>query len=54
MTLTQAPAELQKAVSGLTKTGDSSEPFKTGKGLVIIKVVELQQPKMLGFDAVKG
>lgn len=53
MTLTQAPAELQKAVSGLSKIGDSSEPFKTSKGFVIIKVVDLQEPKMLTFDAVK-
>lgn len=53
MTLTQAPAELQKAISGLSKSGETSEPFKTSKGLVIIKAVDLQEPKMLAFDAVK-
>jgi len=52
MTLTEAPAELQKAVSGLT-AGDISQPIKTAKGMVIVKALDIQQPKMLSFDAVK-
>lgn len=53
MSLAQVPAELQKAVSGLAKSGDVSEPFKTDKGLMIVKAVNIQEPKMLSFDAVK-
>ncbi|VVC75778.1 Peptidyl-prolyl cis-trans isomerase D [Aquicella siphonis] len=53
MTLSQVPAEQQKAVSGLTKAGEVSEPFKTSKGWVVVKAVEIQEPKMLSFAAVK-
>lgn len=53
LSLSDAPAELQKAISGLSKAGDVSEPFKTANGLVVIKILDIQQPKMLGFDAVK-
>lgn len=53
MSLTQVPAELQKAVSALNKSGDVSAPFKTSKGLVIVKAIAIQEPKMLSFDAVK-
>lgn len=53
MTLTEVPAELQKAVSAMTKAGEISEPIKTTKGITIIKVVEVQEPKMLSFDIVK-
>lgn len=53
MTLTQAPAEYQKAISGISTAGDISMPFKTAKGMVIIKALEVQEPKMLSFDAVK-
>jgi peptidyl-prolyl cis-trans isomerase D len=38
MTLSQLPAELQKPVSGLTKVGDTSDPIKVTKGLMIVKV----------------
>jgi len=53
MSLSQAPAELQKAISGLSKSGDVSEPFKTAKGFTIIQAIEVQEPKMLSFDVVK-
>ncbi len=53
MSLTEAPADYQKSIATLLKSGDVSEPFKTAKGLVILKAVEVQEPKMLSFDAVK-
>src|SRR5205085_11389514 len=53
MTLTEAPLALQKADSAMTKAGDVSQPFKTEKGMTIVKAMEVQEPKMLGFDAVK-
>lgn len=53
MTLSQVPTEYQKAVSGLTKQGELSEPFRTSKGWVLVQAVEVQEPKMQSFDAVK-
>jgi len=53
MSLSQAPAELQKAISGFSKAGDVSQPFKTSKGFVVIKALEIQEPKMLSFELVK-
>ncbi|MBX3708774.1 MAG: SurA N-terminal domain-containing protein [Gammaproteobacteria bacterium] len=52
-TLTQVPAELQKAVASLTKPGDVSQPFKTSKGLMVVKAVDIQEPKMQSFNVVK-
>lgn len=52
--LAQVPAELQKAVSGLSKPGDTSDPFKTAKGWMIVKAVDVQEPKMLSFEAVQS
>lgn len=52
--LAQVSAELQKPVSGLAKPGDSSDPFKTSKGWMIVKAVDIQEPKMLSFEAVKS
>lgn len=52
-TLNQVSAELQKAVADLTKPGQVSEPFRTNKGFVIVKVIDIQQPKMQAFEAVK-
>jgi len=51
--LSQVPAELQKAVAALTKPGDISQPFKTSTGLVIVKAIDIQEPKMQSFHAVK-
>jgi peptidyl-prolyl cis-trans isomerase D len=53
MPLSQVPAEWQKAVAQLTKAGQVSEPFKTSKNYVIIKALEIQEPKMQAFDTVK-
>lgn len=53
MTLNQVPAELQKAVADLTKPGQISAPFRTSKGIVIVKAVDIQEPKMQAFEAVK-
>lgn len=52
-TLNQVPTELQKAVADLTKPGQVSEPFKTSNGVAVIKAVEVQEPKMQTFEAVK-
>jgi peptidyl-prolyl cis-trans isomerase D len=53
MTLGQVPAELQKAVASLARPGDTSEPFKTSKGLMVVKAIDIQEPKMQPFEAVK-
>lgn len=53
MTLTQVPADQQQAVSGLSNSGDVAKPFRTSSGWLIVKAVEIQEPKMLSFQAVK-
>lgn len=53
MTLNQVPAELQKAVAGMTTVNQVSDPIKTSAGFVILKVVDYRQPKMQAFDEVK-
>lgn len=53
MSLNQVPEELQKAVSSLNKQGQLSEPFRTSKGVAIVKIVGIQEPKMQSFDVVK-
>lgn len=53
MTLNQVPAEMQKTVGDLTKPGQVSAPIKTSKGFVIIKVVDIQEPKIQAFEAVQ-
>lgn len=52
--LAQVSAELQKPVSALAKPGDSSDPFKTSKGWMVVKAVDIQEPKMLSFEAVQS
>lgn len=53
MTLNQVPAELQKAVADLTKPGQVSEPFRTSKGVAIVKAIDIQEPKIQAFETVK-
>lgn len=53
MSLSDAPLALQKPMSGLSKAGDVSQLFKTANGLMIIKAVEIKEPKMLSFESVK-
>lgn len=53
MSLSQVPAELQKAVSELTKPGQISNPIKTAKGFVILKLVDIQEPKIQPFEKVQ-
>lgn len=53
MPLNQVPEELQRALSELTKPGDVSQAFRTKKGVAIIKVLDVQEPKMQTFDSVK-
>ncbi len=53
ITLNQMPVDLQKAVAQLSKPGDVSEPIRTSKGLVIVKVLDVEEPKIQPFDVVK-
>jgi len=53
MVLTQIPAEWQKAVAGLTKPGQISEPITTPKGIVLVKVIDIKEPKIQPLDAVR-
>lgn len=49
----QLPPELQKAVVGLTKVGQISDPIKTSKGLLIVKVSAIKEAQVQPFDQVK-
>lgn len=53
MTLNQVPAELQKAAADLNKPGQVSAPIKTSKAFIILKAVDIKEPKIESFDAVK-
>ena len=50
--LNQVPAELQKAVADLTKSNQVSEPIKTANGFVVVKALEVTEPKLQSFEAV--
>ncbi len=52
-TLSQVPAELQRSVSDLTKPGQVSEPFKTTKGVAVVKAIDIKEPKMQSFESVQ-
>lgn len=52
-TLAQMPAELQKAVSVLTKTGLMSDPITTSKGIVLLKVQGYKEAVVQPYDKVK-
>jgi peptidyl-prolyl cis-trans isomerase D len=51
--LNQVLPELQKTVSEL-RPGEVSGSFRTSKGLQVIKVIDIEQPKMQTFEVVKG
>lgn len=51
--LDQVSPELQKEVSGLAKPGQVTELIKTSKGLVIVKALDIKEPKIQSFDTVK-
>lgn len=53
ITLNQVPADLQKSVAALTEAGQVSGMIKTSKGIVVVKAVDVQAPKMQTFDEVK-
>lgn len=53
MFLNQIPADLQKVVSTLNKLGDVSQPVINSHAIVLMKVVDIQEPKMLSFESVK-
>lgn len=53
LVLNQVPAELQKAAASLTSRGQISEPIRTEKGIVVLKVEDLREPKIESFDVVK-
>lgn len=52
--LNQLPSDIQKAVMGLTQANQISDPVQTAQGLMIIKAVAVQQPKIEAFEAVKS
>lgn len=54
MTLNDVPAELQKVVAEMTKPGQVSAPIRTSKGFVIVKILDIKEPKMQTFDEVKS
>lgn len=53
MTLSQVPTEVQKTVAELTKPGQVSDIVRTTKGFVILKVVDIKEPKIQDFASVK-
>jgi len=53
LTLGQVTTELQKAVAELSAKGQVSAPVRTAKGFVIVKAVDIAEPKIQPFDIVK-
>lgn len=53
LSLNQVPPELQRAVTQLVKPGQLSDIVKTSQGLVIIKAVDIAEPKLASFLTVK-
>jgi peptidyl-prolyl cis-trans isomerase D len=54
LTHPQLPPELQKAVSGLSKAGQITLPIRTKQGFVLVKVIDIKEPKTLPFETVKN
>lgn len=54
MPLNQFPPELQKDAAALVKSGQVSEPIKTSKAFIILKAVDVKEPQIQSFEAVKG
>lgn len=52
--LNQLPTDVQKAVMGLTAADQISDPVQTAQGLVVIKALAVQEPKINAYDAVKA
>lgn len=51
--LDQLSTELQKAVGGLNTAGQVSDVIQTPQGFAIIKALDVKQPKIDNFEAVK-
>lgn len=51
--LNQVPAELQKAVASLNAKDQLSQPVKTTQGLVLLKVINISEPKIQTFEQVQ-
>ncbi len=54
LALEQFPTELQKTISGLTKVGQVSEPLRTNKGFVLLKVLSYKEAAVQPFETVKN
>jgi peptidyl-prolyl cis-trans isomerase D len=52
--LNQLPSDVQKAVMGLTQANQISDPVETAQGLVVIKALAVQEPKINSYDTVKA
>lgn len=53
LTLSLIPTDLQKAVAGLSKAGEVSEPVRTQSGLVLIKAIAIKEAKVQSYEQVK-
>lgn len=53
VTLNKVPADLQKAVVGLDRPGQLSNVIKTNNAFIIVKAVEVHEPRIQPFEAVK-
>ncbi len=53
LVLNQVPTDLQKAVASLTAKGQLSQPVRTSQGMVLVKAVDIREPKIQSFDQVK-
>lgn len=53
VTLEQMPSELQTSITSLIKPGQTSAPIKTAKGFVIVKILNVREPKIQSFTEVK-
>lgn len=53
LVLNQIPTDLQNAAATLTTKGQLSKPVKTSQGLVLLKVVDIREPKIEPFEQVQ-
>lgn len=53
VTQSQVPADLQKTLLTLTKSGEISNPIRLNNGFVLLKVTDFKEPELMPFDKVK-
>ena len=47
-------AEIDAVGFGLQRVGDTSEPFQTSRGWMVLRLVELEEAKLFSFEEAQG